>query len=106
MKLVNDATFAAEVLAAEGPVLVDFYADWCAPCKALAPVLDALSGLYAGRAVFVKADIAQAPGLQAEFGVKALPTLIVFRDGKPAGQPLVGAKPRAAVTAWLDAALG
>jgi thioredoxin 1 len=78
----TEANFDSELARSEGTVVVDFWAQWCAPCKALAPTLDALAGEYAGRATVVKVDIDQEAGLAARFQVQSIPTLLFFRDGE------------------------
>ncbi|GAA2142663.1 thioredoxin [Kitasatospora kazusensis] len=91
---VTDATFAAEVLASELPVLVDFTASWCAPCRMIAPVLEDLAGDEAGRLKIVKLDVDSNPQTQAEYAVLSMPTLMVFRAGEPV-KTLVGARAKA-----------
>ncbi len=75
-------SFKAEVLTAEQPVLVDFWATWCAPCRALAPTIERLGEQYAGKLKIAKLDVDKSPDIASEFGVQAIPTVIVFRDGK------------------------
>jgi len=103
-QIVTDATFKAEVLASELPVLVDFWAEWCAPCHRLAPVLDELSEEYAGRARIVKLDSDENPETTREYGVMSMPTLIVFRGGQVVSQ-VIGAHPKAKLRALIDDAL-
>ena len=97
-------TFQAEVLQASEPVLVDFWATWCAPCRALAPVVEELSNSYSGRVKVVKLDTDQAPDVAMQFEVRSIPTLILFKDGKPVGR-WVGVQPRSVYTQALDAIL-
>lgn len=94
-----------EVVAGPGPVVVEFYATWCGACRRMAPVLDTVAADLAGRAVVVKVDVGRAPGLVARYDVRSTPTLLVFRDGAPAGAPLVGAHPEAAVRDAVASAL-
>ena len=89
-------------LAQGGVTLVDFYADWCGPCRALAPTVDAIARTYAGRATVGKLDIDKAQDLAAQLGVSSIPTLIVFQDGQPVDR-LVGVQSAAAIAAKLDA---
>jgi thioredoxin 1 len=83
---VTDADFDSQVLGADVPVLVDFYADWCGPCRALAPTLDRLAGATAGRAKIVKVNVDKAKGLARQFGVKGIPHLILFDNGEIVAQ--------------------
>jgi thioredoxin 1 len=90
VRAVGEAGFEAEVLRAEVPVVVDFYATWCGPCKAMAPALARLAEAYQGRVRFVKVDVDRESGLAAKYGVTALPTLVVFKAGAPV-ETLIGA---------------
>ena len=101
---VNDTNFEAEVLKSPIPVLVDFFATWCGPCKALVPVLDQLAADYEGKAKIVKLDIDEAPGVASSFGIMAVPTLIVFKAGKVA-QMLTGPRGRPQIESALKSAL-
>ncbi|MGH2343785.1 MAG: thioredoxin [Chloroflexota bacterium] len=104
LDLLNADQFATQVLKAEGAVLVDFYADWCGPCRMLAPILEDLSVEFAGRLSVVKLDVDANPEVAASFGVQSLPTLLLFRNGTPI-QRLVGAMPKAPLKAKLEQAL-
>ncbi|WP_323180006.1 thioredoxin [Streptomyces sp. NBC_00893] len=90
---VTDATFDTEVLAADGPVLVEFTADWCGPCRQLAPVLSAVATELTGRMEVVQLDIDTSPGVASRYAVLSAPTLMVFRGGEPV-KSMVGARPR------------
>jgi thioredoxin 1 len=78
----DDAGFEQEVLAADIPVLVDFWADWCGPCRAIAPHLETLAERYAGRAKIVKLDVDGSPNTPGKYGIRGIPTLLVFKDGE------------------------
>ncbi len=79
---VNDEQFESEVIKSDVPVLVDFFAGWCGPCKMLAPTIDELADEYAGKAKVVKVDVDEAPETAQKFGVQSIPTLIVFKNGE------------------------
>jgi thioredoxin 1 len=81
-KFVTDATFSAEVLKSEEPVLVDFFAEWCGPCKAMAPALDAVAGEMAGKVKVVKVDVDASSAIAQQYKIQAMPTLIMFKGGK------------------------
>jgi thioredoxin 1 len=83
---VSDSTFEAEVLKSKEPVLVDFFAEWCQPCKAMAPALDQVAAEMKGKLKVVKVDVDQNPGITQKYGIRAMPTLIVFKGGKVAAQ--------------------
>ena len=102
---VNAASWASEVTASPLPVLVDFWAEWCGPCRAIAPVLEELSGELAGRLKIVKVNVDEAPDLAQQYGIRSIPTLLVIKKGTVAGQ-MVGAMPKAALKAKLEALLG
>ena len=91
-KTVTDATFAADVLESDKPVLVDFWAEWCGPCHAIAPVLDQIAGEHDGLKV-VKLNIDEEPAIAQRYGVMSIPTLILFKDGEPQAAA-VGAMPK------------
>jgi thioredoxin 1 len=101
---VNDKNFDPEVLKSQIPVLVDFYATWCGPCKSLAPILEQLAGEYQGKAKIVKLDIDEAPTTASSFGIMAVPTLIIFKGGREQ-QKLTGARSKPDLEAALKKAL-
>ncbi len=102
---VTDDTFDTDVLKAEGPVLVDFWAEWCGPCKMIAPALEEIGAEYAGRVRVVKVNIDENPQTPNNYGVRGIPTLILFKDGKPAATK-VGAAPKSALKEWVASSLG
>lgn len=91
---VSDATFESEVLKSPVPVLIDFWAPWCGPCKAIAPIVDELAGEYAGKLKIVKMNVDENPRTPAQYGVRGIPNLILFKDGT-VQQQIVGAVPKA-----------
>ena len=102
---IDESNFTATTLASELPVLVDFTAVWCAPCRVIAPHVDAMADKYAGRLQVGKCDVDSNPNLTAEYGVRSAPTLLVFKAGQVVGQ-IVGAVPRARIEALVERALG
>ena len=93
---VTEATFEAEVLKSDKPVIVDFWAEWCGPCHAVAPVLDKIAEERAGEIKLVKVNIDEQQGLASRYGIASIPTMILFRDGEPAAAA-IGAKPKGAL---------
>lgn len=100
---VSDATFGDEVLASKEPVLVDFFADWCGPCRAIAPMLDELSRELQGRVKFVKLNVDENPSTAVKFGVRSMPTMILFKDGEAAAVKVGAGTPKAGLTKWIEA---
>ncbi|HET6664760.1 MAG TPA: thioredoxin [Acidimicrobiales bacterium] len=98
---LTDATFDEEIGAAAEPVIVDFWAEWCGPCKAIAPVLEEIASEHAGKVRVAKINIDDHPGAARRFDVMSIPTLIVFKDGQPARR-VVGAKPKGALLEELS----
>ena len=99
---VDDANWDAEVLGADKPVLVDFWAEWCPPCKAMDPILDQLSVELADKVKIVKLDVDSNPGTTVRYNVRAMPTLIVFKNGEPVDYKVGAGQSRAQLTKWLD----
>ncbi len=98
----TDSDFDSEVLNSEQPVLVDFWATWCGPCRQMAPVIDALAEKYAGKVKIGKLDVDMNPGAAQRFNVRGIPTMLLFKAGQPVEQ-IVGAVPEARVADRLDA---
>ncbi len=101
---LTEASFETEVLQAHTPVVVDFYAPWCGPCKVLAPLLEQFASEYAGRLKFAKANVDETPELAAAFEITGVPTLLLFRNGEPVDQVVGFPGPRP-FKAWLDKAV-
>ncbi|MDD6088294.1 MAG: thioredoxin [Desulfovibrionaceae bacterium] len=101
---INDLTFEESVLQAELPVLVDFWAPWCGPCRSLAPVIEALAEEYAGRVEVLKMNVDENQTVPEQLGIRAIPTLILFKNGKIVDQ-VSGALPKDAVKTMLDKVL-
>ena len=104
MLQVTDANFKSEVESTTGPVLVDFGATWCGPCKILGATLDSMIDGYSGKVKFCYIDIQQAPSTAQKFGIQSVPTLILFNKGAPAGS-LLGAQPQAKIAELLGSVL-
>lgn len=102
--ILNASNFATEVTNSDQPVLVDFWATWCGPCKMLAPMLDELAGEYAGKAKIAKLDIDESRDLAIEYGVQSIPTLILFKGGQKIGQA-VGMRPKTELKKLIDGGL-
>jgi len=101
---VDQDSFKETVLDSTKPVLVDFWAEWCGPCKAIAPVVEELAKEYIGKIEFAKVNVDNAPVLASTYGVMSIPTLIVFKDGKPASQ-VIGFKSKDDLKKMLNSAL-
>jgi thioredoxin 1 len=98
---VSDSSFETDVLKSEQPVLVDFWAEWCAPCRMLAPTVDAVAEKYAGKARVVKVNVDFNPNVSQKYGIKGIPTLILFKGGKEE-ERVVGATSKDAISRLLD----
>ncbi|MGA2953162.1 MAG: thioredoxin [Caulobacteraceae bacterium] len=97
---VTDATFEADVLKAAGPVLVDFWAEWCGPCRQIAPALEEIAKQLDGAITVAKLDIEESPATPSRYGVRGIPTMMLFRDGRMASMK-VGAMPKQKILDWL-----
>lgn len=101
IKHVSDASFEADVLQSDKPVLVDYWAEWCGPCRAIAPILDEVSSTYDGRLQVAKLNVDENRDIPAKFGIRGIPTLMLFKNGQLAATK-VGALSKAQLTAFLD----
>ncbi len=101
---VTDASFQSDVLEAGKPVLVDFWADWCGPCKMIAPALEELSEELGDKVTIAKMDIMENPDVPGRMGVQSIPYLVLFKDGQPAAN-MRGAAPKSQLKSWLEGAL-
>ena len=98
---VDNNNFRKDVLEAEGPVVVDFWAEWCGPCKMIGPSLEEISNELAGKVKITKLNIDENPELAARFGVRSIPTLMIFKGGEMADMK-VGAAPKTALSHWIN----
>ena len=101
IKHVSDATFESDVLKSGKPVLVDYWAEWCGPCKMIAPILDEVAGAYGDKLQVAKMNVDENREIPAKFGIRGIPTLMLFKDGELAATK-VGAMSKAQLTAFLD----
>ena len=101
---VDQDSFQKAVLDSQKPVLVDFWAPWCGPCRAVAPVIEELTKDYEGKIEFTKVNVDEAPFVASKYGVMSIPTIIVFKDGKPLNQ-VIGYQPKDQLKKLLDGAL-
>lgn len=104
VKHVSDSTFDKDVLQSDNPVLVDFWAEWCGPCKMFAPVLDEVAKTYEGKLTVAKLDIDANPATPNKFGIRGIPTIILYKGGQVEAQK-VGALSKSQLTAFLDSHL-
>ena len=104
IKHITDASFEADVLQSAQPVLVDYWAEWCGPCKMIAPILDEVAKDYNGRLAIAKMNVDQNREVPAKFGIRGIPTLMIFKDGQLAATK-VGALSKAQLTAFIDGQL-
>lgn len=102
--VVDESSFDKVVLQAKTPVLVDFWATWCGPCRMVAPIVEELSEEYAGKVTFGKVDVDQNPTVAGKYGIMSIPSLLIFKNGKPVTN-MVGFRPKDQIKKSLDAAL-
>ena len=100
---IDKSNFQSDVLGAAEPVVVDFWAEWCGPCKMIAPALDEIAGEMAGKIKIAKINIDENPELAAQYGVRSIPTLMIFKGGEVADMK-VGAAPKTALSSWISGA--
>jgi thioredoxin 1 len=100
-KTVTDASFQEDVISADQPVLVDFWAEWCGPCRMIAPALEEISREMGEKVTIAKLNIDENPDAPAKYGVRGIPTMILFKNGQPAATK-VGAAPKSALQGWLE----
>lgn len=101
---ITDASFEEEVLRSETPVLVDFWAEWCGPCRMIAPALEEISDELDGRVTIAKLNIDEEPETAMKFGIRSIPTMLLFKDGEVVATKL-GAEPKSALKRWVEASL-
>jgi len=101
---VTDATFESDVLQSAEPVVVDFWAEWCGPCKMIGPSLEELAKDYSGKVKIVKLNVDENPAVAGKLGIRSIPTLMLFKDGKVAAQK-VGAAPKGELAKWINGAI-
>jgi thioredoxin 1 len=101
---VTDSSFQQDVLGASKPVLVDFWAEWCGPCRMIQPALEEISQELGDKVDIVKLNIDENPEAPGRYGVRGIPTMILFKDGQPAATK-IGAEPKSRIQAWLESAL-
>ncbi|MCS7101742.1 MAG: thioredoxin TrxA [Burkholderiaceae bacterium] len=104
IKHVSDATFESEVLKSDRPVLVDYWAEWCGPCRMIAPILDEVAGEYKGRLTVAKLNVDENQQIPAKYGIRGIPTLMLFKNGTVAGTK-VGALSKSQLQSFIDSNL-
>lgn len=104
-QVVSDKTFDAEVLQSKEPVLVDFFAEWCGPCKAMAPALEQVATEMAGKVKVVKVDVDQCPGITQKYAIQAMPTLIMFNGGKEVNRNVGALVQKVKLESWVKSSV-
>lgn len=102
MKAITDSQFDAEVLNSKGLILVDFWAEWCGPCRQLIPVLEEISKEMTGKVEIIKMNVDESPNTAAQFGIRSIPTIFMFKDGKQVDMK-VGFNSKASLISWIEA---
>ena len=101
---VSDKSFQADVLEAKEPVLVDFWAEWCGPCRMIAPALEEIAGAMGDKVKIVKLNVDENPETAAKYGIQSIPTLMIFKNGELASRQ-IGASPKAKIVQWINGAV-
>jgi thioredoxin 1 len=101
---VSDTTFDTEVLKASGPVVVDFWAEWCGPCRMIAPALEEIAGSLGDKVKIVKLNVDESPATATKYGIQSIPTLMIFKNGQMASRQ-IGAAPKQKLEQWITAAV-
>ena len=104
MLTLTDSTFDEEIKTSDQPVLVDFWAEWCGPCKMIAPALEEISDELAGQVTIAKMDIMENPEVPSQIGVQSIPLMVLYKNGQPVAQKL-GAAPKSQLKGWIESAL-
>lgn len=101
---VSDTSFEADVLKSKEPVVVDFWAEWCGPCRQVAPVLEEVAGEMAGKVKIVKLNVDESPNVASKYGIQSIPTLMIFKNGEMTARQ-IGAAPKAKIVQWINGAI-